>query len=121
MNSKMNHSEEAVDSLYRKQKRIMGIKRRGYSFGRQSDGLFYHPKKLDIIPIRHGNNKKDKLVHELSKQDEMIKTQGQDLPKKKYQLIHADLEKLLRSTTGEPTTSNNLGAESPSRVGSSSA
>ena len=108
---------EAQEPHKRKQKRVMKLKRHVSTAMNLSDDLFFHPKKLDArnIILRNGADKKTKLVHELSKQDEMIKAQGQDVTKK-YQLLHSDLGKLLRYTSGDVGTPKNSESNSPDRV-----
>lgn len=101
---------EAEDPTSRLKKRILGLKRRVSPTPRMCDDFECHPKKLSFEEIV-SNNKNSELVNELYKQDEMIKTQGHDLTKK-YQLLHSDLGKLLRSTSG---ATNRTSSNSPKR------
>lgn len=81
-----------------------------------------HPNKIRELEVAKVAKKEKRVQHELFKQDDMIKLQGKGL-QKRYQLIHSDLGKLLRSSSttamGSPCKSNS--PASPSRVAPSSA
>ena len=92
-----------------------------------TEDLFHrsvHPNTMtmneNVVAVRKNiTANKNRIRRELYKQDDMIKTQGRGL-QKKYQLIHSDLGKLLRSTPmgGSPCSST---SSSPARFAPSSA
>lgn len=120
------HPKKVV-ALEKMHDRIDGLKHHS-SPRLQAEDLFHravHPNMMTIDGTEavsknsyRGAAKSKRLQQELFRQDDMIKSQGRGL-QKKYQLIHSDLGKLLRSTqSGSPCSS---ASSSPVRYATSSA
>lgn len=120
------HPKKAI-ALEKMHDRVHGLENHS-AHGLQTEDLFHravHPNMMtmngnEAVSRNYllGAAKRKRMQLELFKQEDMIKTQGQGL-QKKYQLIHSDLGKLLRSTPmGSPCSS---ASGSPTRFASSSA
>ncbi|CAB9508066.1 expressed unknown protein [Seminavis robusta] len=107
------------DPAIHRLRRLAGLKRHHAATKKDSCYETVHPKALDIRGLVDGKSKR--IKKELTKQDVMIKSQGQDLTKK-YQLIHSDLGELLRSMSdgaspcGHGNSNNNDDNGSPHRL-----
>ena len=117
-------------ALEKMKTRVDGLKRHaGFpsSQKHQPEDMFHrtiHPNKMNIeetVAVGNCSDKKAKckrIKQELFKQEDMIKVQAHAL-QKRYQLIHSDLGKLLRSTSARSPCSS--ASSSPTRVFSPSA
>lgn len=118
----------AKDPVKQKQRRFQGLKRHAtYPLTNDFRYQTVHPSKMDLrdLTFMDSGNKKyaqkrSKIYEEITKQERMIKTQGQDVKTKKYQLCESSLESLLRSAhrswNGSSEGSSN---SNPTRIASS--
>ena len=123
------HPKKAV-ALEKMHGRMDGLKDHSSARRLQAEDLFHkavHPNMMTIDGAEivsknslRGTAKSKRMQRELFRQDDMIKSQGRGL-QKKYQLIHSDLGKLLRTTQAGSPCSSSSTSSSPMRYATSSA